>query len=106
MKPAEENLRAFLSEINLTDNSIPYIANIDAKEYQTSADQIKSNLVEQICGSVLWKQSIETLPADTLCIEVGPGKVLTGLNKRINKQIKTYTLDSEKGLAGLMEFLQ
>ena len=66
---------------------------------------IKDNLVKQVCGSVLWSQSIEKLPEDTVFIEVGPGKVLTGLNKKINKNFKTYTLDSEAGFEGLKEFL-
>lgn len=104
MKPAEENLSSFLDSIEFKANSTPYIANIDAKEYSISGDDIKKNLITQVCGSVLWEQSIATLADDTYCIEVGPGKVLSGLNKRINKQLKTYTLDSEKSFTGLSEF--
>jgi [acyl-carrier-protein] S-malonyltransferase len=48
---------------------------------------------------------MSALPDNTICIEVGPGKVLTGLNKRINKTFKTYTLDSEASFEGLEEFL-
>ena len=77
----------------------------DAKEYATDGETIKKNLVEQVCGSVLWTQSMQSLPDETICIEVGPGKVLSGLNKRINKTFKTYTLDSEASFAGLEEFL-
>jgi [acyl-carrier-protein] S-malonyltransferase len=106
MKPAEEKLSTFLSTIEFKANDIPYIANIDAKEYKTDGDTIKNNLVKQVCGSVLWTQSMSTLPDETICIEVGPGKVLTGLNKRINKTFKTYTLDTEASFEGLEEFLQ
>lgn len=105
MKPAEKNLSEFLNSIEFNSNTTPYIANIDAKEYSTDGETIKQNLVTQVCGSVLWEQSIAALDDSTLCIEVGPGKVLTGLNKRINKNIKTYTLDSEASFAGLEEFL-
>ena len=49
---------------------------------------IKKNLIKQVCGSVLWTQSMSTLTDETVCIEVGPGKVLTGLNKRINKKTR------------------
>lgn len=105
MKPAEEKLSKHLDSIEFKSNTTPYIANIDAKEYSTSGETIKENLVKQVCGSVLWAQSIESLPEETIFIEVGPGKVLTGLNKKINKNFKTYTLDSEAGFEGLKEFL-
>lgn len=106
MKPAEEKLSEFLSTIEFKSNDIPYIANIDAKEYKTDGETIKSNLVNQVCGSVLWAQSMASLADETVCIEVGPGKVLTGLNKRINKTFKTYTLDTEASFEGLEEFLK
>lgn len=105
MKPAEEKLTTFLNTIEFKNNDIPYIANIDGKEYKTDGETIKQNLINQVCGSVLWTQSMSSLPDETLCIEVGPGKVLTGLNKRINKTFKTYTLDSEASFEGLEEFL-
>ena len=105
MKPAEEKLKTFLDGIEFKSNDIAYVANIDAKEYNTDGESIKNNLINQVCGSVLWTQSMSSLPDDTICIEVGPGKVLTGLNKRINKTFKTYTLDSEASFAGLEDFL-
>lgn len=107
MKPAEQKLSSHLASLEFKPNALPYIANIDAKEKpaQTSPEEIRENLVRQVCGSVLWKQSLEGLPEDTVFIEVGPGKVLTGLNKKINKSFQTYTLDSEAGFEGLKEFL-
>lgn len=105
MKPAEIKLTDFLNTVEFKSNEIPYIANIDAKEYMASGEKIKENLIKQVCGSVLWTQSMKSLPDDTICIEVGPGKVLTGLNKRINKTFKTYTLDSDSSFEGLEEFL-
>lgn len=103
MKPAEEKLAQHLNTIDFQANKIPYVANIDAKEYSTDGATIKENLIQQVCGSVLWTQSMEQLPDESICIEVGPGKVLTGLNKRINKTFKTYHLDN--GFEGLEEFL-
>lgn len=105
MKPAEDKLIQFLDTIEFSDNSTPYIANVDAKEHLISGEEIKSKLREQVCGSVLWTQSMQNLPENTVCIECGPGKVLTGLNKRINKSFKTYTLDSEASFEGLKDFL-
>lgn len=107
MKPAEEKLAAHFQTVDFKATAVPYVSNIDAKENSsgTPGETVKENLVRQVCGSVLWKQSIEALPDETLFIEVGPGKVLTGLNKKINKTFKTYTLDSEAGFEGLKEFL-
>ncbi len=107
MKPAEKNLKSFLETIQLSENTLPYITNIDAKVKSpgTSVDQIKENLIQQVCGSVLWSQSISSLPSDTVFIEVGPGKVLKGLNKKINNEMRTYNLDCDEGFKGLEEFL-
>lgn len=107
MEPAEHKLSEFLNSIEFSNSKVPYIANIDALEYAagTDGETIKMNLIKQVCGSVLWTQSMSKLPEETICIEVGPGKVLTGLNKRINKSFKTYSLDSEGSFDGLEEFL-
>lgn len=107
MEPASKKLKEYLTNVEFKSNQIPYIANIDAKEYgkQTEASLIKENLINQVCGSVLWSQSLQTLPSETVFIEVGPGKVLKGLNKKINKEFRTYSLDEEKSFEGLLEFL-
>ena len=107
MAPAAKNLAQSFSQFTFSSPKIPYIANIDAKEYDqhTSADVVKKNLIDQVCGSVLWSQSISRLSDDTLCVEVGPGKVLAGLVKKINPNIKVISLDSEgafEELAGLL----
>lgn len=106
MGPAETKLASHLEQVDFKATELPYIANINAKEYPagTNAQTVRKNLVDQVCGSVLWKQSLESLPDETMFIEVGPGKVLTGLNKKTNKTFKTYTLDSENGFEGLKEF--
>jgi [acyl-carrier-protein] S-malonyltransferase len=107
MLPAEKKLSIFLKTIHFSQNTIPYIANKDAKNYPsgTDVDLIQKNLIEQVCGSVLWSQSIQTLKPETIFIEVGPGKVLTGLNKKINKDMKTFNLNQENGFDKLLEFL-
>lgn len=107
MQPAEVKLAEFLNSIEFSDSKIAYVANVDAKEYPagTSGEIIKQNLIKQVCGSVLWTQSMATLADSTKCIEVGPGKVLTGLNKRINKSFETFSLDAEDAFNKLEEFL-
>lgn len=101
MKPAELKLKPVLDAIAMNPTKFAYVANVDAKEYGpgTSADVIKENLLKQVCGSVLWTQSIQKLANETVIVECGPGKVLAGLIKKINPNIKVISLDSETGFA-------
>ena len=101
MKPAELKLKSVLDGISFSSPKIPYIANVDAKEYgsDTNPEMIKENLLKQVCGSVLWTQSVQTLSDDTIIIECGPGKVLAGLIKKINPNLKVISLDSETGFS-------
>ncbi len=107
MRPAVNKLQNVFHEIEFHNNKITYIANIDAKKYApgTAAETIKQNLLNQVEGSVLWHQSIAQLPADTICIEVGPGKVLSGLVKKINPEIKVIASDHENALAEIEDLL-
>lgn len=107
MKPAADQLKEAFSRFKWSENKIPYIANINAKEYPagTNPEVIIDNLYHQAYGPVLWTQSIEKLPSDTLCIEVGPGKVLMGLVRKINKDIKVITLDRDEALAEIEELI-
>jgi [acyl-carrier-protein] S-malonyltransferase len=108
MIKAAEKLNIYLNEVPMNPNTIPYFANIDSKNYSngTSAETIKENLIKQVAGSVRWTQSIQKLTDDTICLEVGPGKVLTGLIKKINPNIRTLAIDQEDILNKLREFLQ
>ena len=108
MKPAADQLKEAFAKFKWHENKIPYIANIDAKEYGagTNPETIINNLYHQAYGPVLWTQSIEKLPSDTLCIEVGPGKVLMGLVRKINKDIKVIPLDRDEALAEIEELLK
>jgi [acyl-carrier-protein] S-malonyltransferase len=103
MKPAELRLKSVLEQCSFKPLNIPYIANIDAKIYDsdTSLPTIMDNLLKQVCGSVLWTQSVQKISNDNLIIECGPGKVLSGLIKKINPQLNIISLDSETGLAEL-----
>ncbi len=100
MQPAAEQMQKVLEGMTVRPSKLPYIANIDAKLYpaESSAEVIKENLRRQICGSVLWTQSIVQLPADSLLIEVGPGKILKNLVKKIRPELKTISLDDKETL--------
>ncbi len=108
MKRAEEKLSIHLNTIEFAHLTIPYIANIDATEYgiESTPETIKNNLINQVCGSVLWSQSIASLPEETKFIEVGPGKILSGLVKKINKNFKVFHMDQENSRALVTDFLK
>jgi len=101
MKPAEIKLKDVLNKCVFNKLRIPYIANVDAQTYgiETSSETIKENLLKQVCGSVLWTHSIQKLSDDSIIIECGPGKVLAGLIKKINPNLKVISLDSETGFS-------
>ncbi len=101
MKPAEIKLKDVLMKCTFNHQRIPYVANVDAQKYdlETPYETIIANLLKQVCGSVLWTQSIQKLADDTIIIECGPGKVLAGLIKKINPNIRVISLDSETGFS-------
>lgn len=101
MKPAELKLKPVLDQIKFQPLKYNYVANIDANEYHTDTnpETIKENLLKQVCGSVLWTHSIQKLPENTIIIECGPGKVLSGLIKKINPNLKVVSLDTETGFS-------
>ncbi|MNJ52460.1 Malonyl CoA-acyl carrier protein transacylase [compost metagenome] len=95
MKSAAERLSDKLNELVIKDAFIPVVANVTASSVQRSED-IARLLVEQVYSPVLWEDSVSWLLAqgvDTF-VEIGPGSVLTGLIKKINKGIKTYNVNS------------
>jgi [acyl-carrier-protein] S-malonyltransferase len=104
MEPASTDFRNELEKINVTDSKFPVITNVTS-EAVTNATEIKELLVRQLFSPVKWTQSIEKLVeqgVDTF-VEIGPGKVLTGLVKAINpsaRLINVYDIQT------LNEFLE
>jgi len=100
MKPASEEFENELGKINVDTCSIPVISNVTAKAI-TEADEIKELLVKQLFSPVKWNQSIQELVdlgVDTF-VEIGPGKVLTGLVKAISpssKLVNVYDVETLK----------
>jgi [acyl-carrier-protein] S-malonyltransferase len=84
MQPAQDNLAADLVALKFADPAIPIAANVDAA-LLTTGEPAKQALISQVTGSVRWVECIQLLAAEapTHFIEVGPGKVLTGLNRQI-----------------------
>ncbi len=99
MKPAAEQLAAELDRIDLQMPLVPVLQNVDAT-VATSIEQIKQNLIAQLYSPVLWTDSViamAQLGAETL-LECGPGKVLTGLNKRIQRSLTVAAINDVAGL--------
>lgn len=87
MEPAVERLRAALSETTIASPKIPVISNVDA-EFHSDPDEIRELLVRQVVNPVRWEDSMRRLLDDGVeqFYEIGPGKVLTGLMKRIHRK--------------------
>jgi [acyl-carrier-protein] S-malonyltransferase len=94
MKPAADRLAVVLDAVSINDMLLPVVANADAAPNQ-ERERVKPLLVTQVCAPVLWEQSV-TAMADLGCtrfVEIGPGKVLSGLVKRISKDVATANLE-------------
>ena len=104
MKGASETFAKSLENVKLSDASIDVITNVDA-EITTNAEDFKSKMPQQIYSSVYWTQTIQKMienGVDTF-IEIGPGKVLAGLNKKINAEVKTYNVFDKASLEACVE---
>ncbi|MGA9851555.1 MAG: ACP S-malonyltransferase [Gammaproteobacteria bacterium] len=93
MKPAAEQLAAWLTGIKLARPAIPVIHNVDVTTH-TEPDAIKRVLKDQLHNPVRWVETIQFLAHQgvTRFVELGPGRVLAGLIKRIDKSLETYSV--------------
>lgn len=93
MEPAASNLKLVLSELSFHNAEIPVIANVTAQPV-TNPSEIKELLVQQLYSPVQWEESIRTMISHGVntFIEIGPGKVLTGLVKKIDRSVMTLAV--------------
>ena len=89
MKPAADRLAAELAKISFCDLKVPLVNNVDARVVRT-ADEAKDGLVRQVASAVRWVEVIERMVQEgvTEFVEIGPGKVLAGLVRRIAPEAK------------------
>ena len=94
MKSAADVMEQALKNIKFSDVKIKFISNYDAKIYE-KLENIKELLVRQICSKVRWRESIDTIKNLNVenIYEIGSGKVLSGLNKRMNLPINTGNIE-------------
>lgn len=107
MKPAAEKLQTVLDELSMKQADIPVIANVSATPMNEPND-IKEKLLQQLYSPVLWEDSVRTmiqLGVDTF-IEIGSGKVLSGLVKKIDRSVKTYAVSDAETSQAVIEALK
>lgn len=106
MLPAQERLADDLKEINFSELRFPIIENVSA-EPNTSGERVPKALTEQVSSPVRWAQSVENLIADGIetFIEVGAGKVLSGLVRQINRDARCLNVENFDSLKQAIQTL-
>jgi [acyl-carrier-protein] S-malonyltransferase len=94
MQPADDKLAAALSNVSIQKPQIPVYSNVDAQPHD-DPEEIRKILVRQVINPVLWEDSLRRMLADGVdqFYEIGPGKVLKGLLKRIDRKIECTTIN-------------
>ena len=94
MKPAGARLEKVLEEISVKDLNVPVVTNVEA-EINTSKEKVKALLVAQVSSPVRWEESMRRMIKEGIekVLEIGPGKVLSGLMKRIDPRLETANIE-------------
>jgi [acyl-carrier-protein] S-malonyltransferase len=106
MMPAQEKLATDLQNISYQDLRFPIIHNVDAQANK-SGDKVKESLTKQVSSPVRWLQSIEFLVSNGVetFVEVGTGKVLSGLVKQINRDVRCLNVEDQTSLKNTLASL-
>lgn len=102
MQPAVDDMAQIMAKVNFKDPSVPIIANVTAQPL-TSGSQFKDELLKQLLSGVQWQRSIEYMLKQGVSkfIEIGPGKVLAGLIKRISRDVETTNIGDATSVKNL-----
>jgi len=99
MKPAQDRLAADLERLSFSEPAMPVVTNVDARA-TTAPDELRDALVRQVSAPVRWVESMQLLMShgvDTF-VEVGPGEVLSGLMRRISRDVKMLNVEDAASL--------
>src|SRR5215475_13903568 len=104
MMPAQERLEKDLAAVTFSDLGIPLVTNVDA-DTETTGAEAKDALIRQVSMPVRWEESVRTLIDEGVntFVEVGPGRVLTGLLRQIERSVAALNIEDQKSLATTME---
>jgi [acyl-carrier-protein] S-malonyltransferase len=96
MHPAEMGLRKALNEVSFSKPNIPFVANVTG-DYIDDPEELKENLALQLTNSIQWETDVLRMVRDGIetFIEFGPGKVLSGLVRRIHQKAKVFSVGNE-----------
>jgi [acyl-carrier-protein] S-malonyltransferase len=100
MAPAAEAMREALAKVVIRPPAVPVVANVEAAPL-AEPDAIRDALVRQVTGTVRWRESVSRMAGDGVAsfVEVGPGKVLTGLVRRIAPAAATLAVAKPNDIA-------
>jgi [acyl-carrier-protein] S-malonyltransferase len=103
MQPAVDGMSQILAGVTFRDPAVPIIANVTARPL-THGSQIKEELLKQLCNGVQWQGSVEYMVGQGVgkFIEIGPGKVLAGLIKRISRESEIVNIGDANAVKGLV----
>ena len=106
MMPAQERLATDLASLEYGEFAFPILHNVDAAENRTAL-LVAEKLTQQVSSPVRWLQTIENMAASGVdrFVEIGPGKVLTGLVRQINKDVAYANIENTEGLRNNLETL-
>ncbi len=104
MKPAADKMAVALENVSFSQPQYPVVNNVDVK-VETSAEAIRSALIRQLYSPVRWTESVEYMAQQGVeqLVEVGPGKVLTGLTKRIVDTLTAVAVNDTASLSAALE---
>ncbi|MCL0060991.1 [acyl-carrier-protein] S-malonyltransferase, partial [Dehalococcoidia bacterium] len=102
MQSAAEGLARAVSRFDFSHPLVPVVANTTAHPAST-AEEIRSGILRQVCGCVHWQSSIEYMidAGVSTFVEIGPGRVLTGLIKRITKDVEVLNISDVDSLSAM-----
>lgn len=107
MENASKEFVGFVSDLELNNAEIPVVTNVDAKATIESSD-FREKMPKQICSSVHWTQTIQQMANDgvEIFVEIGPGKVLAGLNRKIAPEAKMFNVFDKASLESTVAALK
>ncbi|MBP6004596.1 MAG: ACP S-malonyltransferase [Pyrinomonadaceae bacterium] len=106
MMPAQERLASDLKALDYEDLAFPIVQNVDAEINRTSSS-VCEKLTQQVSSPVRWLQSVQTMSAAGVSryVEIGPGKVLTGLVRQIDREVSYANIEDSTSLSNTLETL-
>jgi [acyl-carrier-protein] S-malonyltransferase len=104
MKPAADRLTSVLDGLTIRDAKVPVVANVTAQP-AVHREEIEQRLIEQVASPVLWEDTVAWMISAgvDIFIEIGPGSVLAGLIKKVDRQVRTYSIQDAASLKQTME---